>query len=242
MTRAFSGTPSTPRHRSSAGRGVRALRRGIPLLLVAALLTACGIPTNGDPSTVPTGDVPYGLLDGTTPNPTPSTTPGVPLATSTIYLADTNQKLVAVPVQVTEGSISPLLQTLLNRLALGPGDRERQRGLVTDLSPGSVIILHSVASGRATIEVQSTSQDPVPAKQPVAIGQIVLTATSIAGIKEVLFLKGGLVVSVPGPTGEPTSDPLTAADYASLQAPNQDPVTQTVPLDTPSTSTTTNSP
>ncbi|MEO8830576.1 GerMN domain-containing protein [Lapillicoccus sp.] len=222
-------------------------RRGLGLvaglLAGAALLTACGIPTDGQPSTVPTGDVPYGLLDGTpTSSPTPSTTPGVPVATSTIYLVDSQQLLVAVPVQQTQSSLNPLLQTLLNRLALGPGDRERSRKLATDLSPGSAIVLRSMSSGTATIEIQSTSQDPSAAKLPIAIGQVVLTATSVVGVDRVLFVQNGAPARVPGPTGPQTSDALAASDYTSLLAPGQAPVDRTVPLYTASPATTTQLP
>ncbi len=38
----------------------------------------------------------------------------------TIYLADAQQKLVPVGVQVPAASAAPLLQGLLNRLAVGP--------------------------------------------------------------------------------------------------------------------------
>ncbi len=219
-------------------------RRGVNLvtglLAGVAFLTACGIPTDGQPSTVPTGDVPYGLLDGTqTSSPTPSTTPGVPVATSTIYLVDSQQRLVAVPVQQTQSSLDPLLQTLLNRLALGPGEQERSRLLATDLNPGSAIVLRSVSSGTATIEIKSTSQDPSPAKLPIAIGQVVLTATSVVGVDQVLFVQNGAPARVPGPTGPQTSDALTASDYTALLAPGQAPVDRTVPLYTSSPTSTT---
>ena len=136
----------------------------------------------------------------------PDGDPGVLLAAGTIYLADAQQQLVAVPVQVPDGQAAPMLQTLLNRLAVGPSDQERARGLVTDLGPGSTIVLRSISSGTANIELQSTGQDPSPSKLPVAVGQIVLTATSIVGIDRVVFARDGVAMAVPGerrPHGRP---------------------------------------
>ncbi len=209
------------------------------LVTSLALLGACGLPRSSSPVQVPSAEVPYGLLQATG-SPTPTTTPGVVLVPGTIYLADAQQKLVAVGVQVPNAQAFPMLQTLLNRLALGLSDRERNRGLVTDLSPGSTLVLRSITSGTATIELQPTQQDPSPNKLPVAVGQIVLTATSISGVDEVLFLRDGTPLPVPGPDGSTTATALGAADYAGLLAPGQPPVDRTVPLPgVPSTTTTT---
>jgi spore germination protein GerM len=163
----------------------------------------------------------------------------VPLAAGTIYLADPQQQLVAVPVQVPDAQAAPMLQSLLNRLAVGPSDRERARGLVTDLGPGSTIVLRSISAGTANIEL--TGQDPSPSKLPVAVGQIVLTATSIVGIERVVFARDGVAVAVPGPSGGGlTADPLVRSDYDGLLAPGQPPVDRAVPLPgTPAPTTTT---
>jgi len=202
------------------------------LLAALALLGACGLPQSSSPVQVPPAEVPYGLLDATaTASATPTATPGVLLTAGTIYLADAQQQLVAVPVQVPDGQAAPMLQTLLNRLAVGPSDRERARGLVTDLGPGSTIVLSSISSGTANIELESTSQDPSASKLPVAIGQIVLTATSIVGVDRVVFARDGVAVAVPGPSGGGlTAVPLVASDYDGLLAPGQPPVDRTVPV------------
>lgn len=220
-------------------------RRGLQLgiaVLVAALagLGACGLPRSSSPTQVNSADVPYGLLETATGSPTPTATPGVLLVPGTIYLADPQQKLVAVGVQVPDAQAVPMLQTLLTRLALGPSDRERDRGLATDLSPGSSLVLRSITSGTATIELQPTEQDPSPNKLPIAVGQIVLTATSIVGVDRVAFLRSGTPLPVPGPDGSTTSAPLMAADYDGLLAPGQPPASRTTPLPgVPSPSTTT---
>ena len=211
------------------------------LLAALALLGACGLPRSSSPVQVPPAEVPYGLLDATaTASATPTATPGVLLASGTIYLADPQQQLVAVPVQIPDAQALPMLQTLLNRLADGPSDRERARGLVTDLAPGATIVLRSISDGTANIELQSAGQDPSPSKLPIAVGQIVLTATSIVGIDRVVFARDGAAVAVPGPSGGGlTADPLVASDYETLLAPGQPPVVRTIPLPGSPASTTT---
>lgn len=203
------------------------------MVAVVALAGACGLPSSSTPVTVPKAEVPYGLLDGPTPSPTPTTTPGVPLATATIYLADTQQtqqQLVAVPVEIPMSSLAPMVQTLLDRLAVGLSDRERSRGLVTDLGPGSTLVLRDVTDETATIEWKPTSPDPSPSKLPAAVGQIVLTASSVVGVDRVVFVRDGSPLTVPGPTGESTSDPLQAVDYRLLLAPGQPTLVRTMPV------------
>lgn len=200
------------------------------LVSALAVLGACGLPRSSSPVQVPAAEVPYGLLEPATASPTPTATPGVLLVPGTIYLADPQQKLVSVGVQVPSGPAAPMLQSLLNRLAVGPTDRERAQGLVTDLGPGSTIVLRTISAGTANIELQSTGQDPSPSKLPVAVGQIVLTATSIVGVDRVVLVRDGTVLPVPGPDGSTTTVPLVASDYDGLLAPRQSPVERTVPL------------
>lgn len=205
------------------------------------MLGACGLPRSSTPVEVPAAEVPYGLLDPATANPAPTATPGVVLVPGTIYLADAQQKLVAVGVQVPAAPAAPMLQTLLNRLAVGPSDRERERSLVTDLGPGSTIVLRALSAGTANIEVVPTGQDPSPSKLPAAVGQIVLTATSVVGVDRVVFVRDGTVLPVPGPDGSTTQTPLDASDYDGMLAAGQPPVDRTVPLPgtaVPSTTTT----
>jgi hypothetical protein len=215
-------------------------RAGLVTLLLGALalLGACGLPRSSTPVQVPPAEVPYGLLQPATASSTPTATPGVLLVAGTIYLADGQQKLDSVGVQVPSDTAAPMLQSLLTRLAVGPTDRERARGLVTDLGPGSTIFLRALSAGTATIELVSTGQDPTANKLPIAIGQIVLTATSVVGVDRVVFVRDGTVLLVPGPDGSSTAAPLVAADYDILLASGQPPVERTVPLPGSSVSTT----
>jgi spore germination protein GerM len=48
------------------------------------------------------------------------------------------------------------------------------------------------------------------------VGQIVLTATSLPGVRGVRLTLDGEPLEAPLPSGELTSAPLTAEDYAAL--------------------------
>ena len=227
--------------------GRRRWRRGAVLAAAVMVLAAgCGMPDGGPVQRVPDQDVPYGLLV----SPTTTSTPGAATvpetsgtsgttgatsatsATSAIYLVDSGQHLVALPVQLGRATLVPLVQSLLNRLALGPSERERARGLLTDLGPGASFSLRAVRNGTAVIQLRTASQDPSPVKLPVAIGQVVMTATSVEGVDQVLFvLDDGSPVSVPSPpAGDLSSAPLVRQDYQLLLAPGQTPAGKTQPV------------
>lgn len=198
------------------------------------LLGACGLPSGGQAQRVAPADVPYGLLE-TSPSVTAATAPNSSPGSSspgTVYLVDDAQLLVPLTVQVDDATLLPLVQSLLNRLAVGPTDRERARGLLTDLGPGASLTVRSIRDGTAYIEVQAAVQAPSPGRLPIAIGQVVLTATSVVGVDRVSFvLSDGTTASVPAPpAGDSTATPLTAPDYASLLAPGQPPPAGTEPL------------
>ncbi len=201
------------------------------------LLGACGLPADGQAQRVAPEDVPYGLLD-----PSPSVTAtAVPYASTgstipaTVYLVNDAQLLVPLTVQVGDATLQPLVQSLLNRLAVGPTDRERARGLLTDLGPGATLTVRSIRDGTAYIEVRAAVQNPSPGRLPIAIGQVVLTATSVVGVDQVSFVQGdGTTATVPAPpAGDSTTTPLTAPDYTSLLAPGQRAPAGTEPLPAP---------
>jgi hypothetical protein len=192
---------------------------------VLALSAACGLPEGGPAGRVPDREVPYSLLatSTTAPSPSPAATSGVSTATGTIYLVDSQQHLVGVPVDVRRQPLQPLVQSLLDRLAVGPSEPERARGLLTDLGPGASLTLQAVKDGTAIIELRTPTQDPSPVQLPVAVGQVVLTATSVEGVDQVLFVLGnGSPMSVPAPPeGDLSSQPLRREDYQLLLAPGQ---------------------
>ena len=191
------------------------------LLASAAVLLpcACGLPRDGAATPVPPTAVPYNLLspapsDASAPAPTERTT------APHLYLVNVDEELVPVRTPVEARGLDPVEARLLEQLTAGPTERQRRLGLASALTPGTRIRLVGTHGGTATIEVQRGPQEPSADRLPLAVGQVVLTATSVQGITAVQLTREGRPMEVPLPGGALTSEPLTAADYAALVVPS----------------------
>jgi hypothetical protein len=202
-------------------RRVRAVAVGLACL---GLLVGCGLPADDAVHTVKAQDVPYGLLE---PPPTP--TPAASSATAKresqpeLYLLGADQLLVGVPAGL-EADVRPLptsqrLVALLGLLETGPTDQQRAQGLGTALTPGVTIRLVSLSDGMAEVQVVASLKDPSADRLPLAVGQLVLTATSLPGVDAVRLLRDGVAAEVPLPGGALTAEPLRRSDYTELVAP-----------------------
>ncbi|GAA1888619.1 GerMN domain-containing protein [Lapillicoccus jejuensis] len=214
---------------SGAGpRTGRAAAGAAVVLTVALLAGGCGLPGDGRGQRVPPEQVPSGLLG---PTSTSTTTPTFSTARASVYLVDDQQQLVPVAIGLDNAPVRPLLQDLLTRLAVGPSERDRARGLLTDLSPGTVLSLRSLEGGTATVQIIS-QQDPAPGRLPVAVAQVVLTATSVEGVERVQFVQAdGQPQGVPvAQTGDLSTQPVTASEVAALVAPDSPPRVSVTPL------------
>ena len=183
--------------------------------LTAALVTACGVPTGGTPTTIAASDVPYGLAaPSPTPRAAPSSDPEV--EPSRIFLVDDDDALVARPRDTNASSRRERLEFLLTTLAEGPTGTERNEQLSTALPPEARLTLAELSDGAATIDIDGPAEAPSGWASRRAVAQIVLTATSVPGVDAVRLTLSGEPVEAPLPSGELTSEPLTAADYAAL--------------------------
>ncbi|GAA4351510.1 GerMN domain-containing protein [Angustibacter luteus] len=196
-------------------------RRIAAAALCLVALGGCGLPADGDPRAIRSGDVPYGLLS---PSPNGSATASPDLrvreAEPRTYLLDADQQLVAVPTPVDTSSLEPReqLAVQLKMLSAGPTDRQRAAGLSTALTPGVDLALVDLVDGLATLEVQAAAKDPSADRLPLAVGQIVLTATTVPGVRSVQIVRDGKPVEVPLPGGALTAEPLLRSDYRELIA------------------------
>ena len=73
-----------------------------------------------------------------------------------------------------------------------------------------------MSGATVTIDIGGPVDAPSGAESRRAVGQIVLTATSVPGVRAVLLTATGNRVDAPLPDGQLTSAPLTAADYEIL--------------------------
>ncbi|MGY1780635.1 GerMN domain-containing protein [Geodermatophilus sp. SYSU D01036] len=196
-------------------------RAAAPPVLAALLVVAgCGVPTGQAPATIAPSDVPYGLASPSTPSPpAPTTTPRTDQPR--ILLVGPGDVLVPRGREVT-GSVPDQLAALLAQLADGPTAEERRQGLSTALPPGVTLSAaevedeDEVEDGTVTVDLGGTAEAPSGRESRTAVAQIVLTATSVPGIAAVRLTSDGVPVEAPLPSGELTSTPLTAADYAGF--------------------------
>ncbi|WP_432525042.1 GerMN domain-containing protein [Kineococcus sp. SYSU DK006] len=210
--------------------------RAVRVLAAAALAAgalsaagACGTPTDGQPRTITSGEVPHGLLD---PKQPPTADGGAAASTGSgpqAYFLTTEQLLVPLPVLVPEpvpadpGAVgsgeAAVLSALLQRLSAGPDEGERARGLASALGPGVALGVDGLHEGVAHITVGGLGDNLAADRLPLAIAQVVLTATSTPGVQAVQLVRDGQVLEVPLPGGQRTAEPLRADDYGSLRDP-----------------------
>ena len=193
------------------------MRRRWPLLVLAALatLTACGVPTGGEPGTIPASEVPYGLAAPRSSTP-PATSSPAREDRPRIYLVNPDGVLVASGRSVSGDGPQDRLRDLLRQLATGPTTGERDDQLTTSLPPEARLSVTALEGGTATVDLAGTDQSPSGRQSRRAVGQIVLTATSLPGVDAVLLTHDGQPLEAPLPSGELTSAPLTADDYSAL--------------------------
>ncbi len=195
---------------------MRGSRRGRATPLLGLLLaSACGIPTAGPPETIAPSDVPYGL---TSPTPSSPAAPSPPPRSDEprVYLVTTDDLLVPRGRAVTGTTLGERLTHLLADLEEGPSGDELDDQLTTALPPEVGLTLTAIEGNTATIDISTGEASPSERESRRAVGQIVLTATSLPGIRGVLLTRDGEPLEAPLPSGELTSAPLAAEDYAAL--------------------------
>jgi hypothetical protein len=196
-----------------------AVRRAATVVALLLTLVACGVPADGTVRTVDPDAVPYGLLR-TAPVESPAPTVAGPAVTvPQVYFLDDEDQLVPEPQPVPAAGLEPVLDALLSRLAQGPSEQQLDQGLGSALGPDTGLELVSVVDRVAHVQVTPSSQSPAADRIPLAIGQVVLTATSVDGVDRVAFVRDGVPLEVPLPGGARTSQPVSASDYASLLGP-----------------------
>lgn len=195
--------------------------RRAALVALALLLAGCGVPTGGQPSTIPPSDVPYGLAEPSPPSTT-SAPPEVLPQTSRVFLLGPGDVLVPRGRDLEGVGRRARLTELLEELAKGPTAAEQDEQLSTALPPEVQLTVSSMEDGTAVIDMSAAPPSGAAGRRAVA--QIVLTATSVPGVDEVLLELAGEPIEAPLPGGELTDDPLTAEDFAGYELPTASPV------------------
>ncbi len=196
-------------------RAERVLRAVTTLLVGVAVVAGCGAPTSSPATTV--GPLPYDLAE---PSPSASSTVATtPTRGPQVYFVR-DGVLVAASAAPGGSSTRDAVERTLARLALGPSEPERAQRLSTALGPDVSLELVDLRDGLATVAVGSGPQPPGAGQLPLAVGQLVLTLTSLPDVDEVLLSADGRAIAAPLPDGALTDRPLTARDYRGLTTPS----------------------
>ena len=194
---------------------MRRRSRDLPGLAVLVLLAGCGVTTGGSPEEIAPSDVPYGLLSATPTTATPSSV--APVGDQPrVYLVSSDDVLVASGREVANGTVEDRLEELLGELTSGPTTDELEDELTTALPPGTEFSVNAVDGGTVTIDLTGPGEAPSGLQSRLAVAQIVLTATSLPDVRAVLLSSEGDPLEAPLPSGELTTAPLEAGDFASL--------------------------
>jgi spore germination protein GerM len=187
--------------------------------ILVCLLTSCGLPGEQRSEVLTTDNVPYDLLQAP-PTDAGSATPQrpVPENGTRLYWVTSDDVLVPAPAQAPSGtSPDETAQALLAELAAGPPEVQRARGRGTNLVPGARLQLSALdESGTAVVALGLEGTVTEADRLPAAIGQIVLTLTSVDGLTWVRFTDGDGPLEVPLPGGALTEAPVSRDDYRSL--------------------------
>jgi hypothetical protein len=196
------------------------------VLALALALGACGVPNDGEPRGVASGDVPGGLLvpsttqalvpDDTGPALFPTTVINAPPID--VFLVDSAQdRVVRVdrnnPAPKAGASLLESAQAAADVLLQPPLSLERQVGYTTTLTSTAIRAVRIDDEGTLEIEVDEFPRDP--AEQPLAMAQIIWTLTSVDGVRRVRVFRDGQPQRVPlwaGGEAEP-GRALDRSDY-----------------------------
>ncbi|GAA2737654.1 hypothetical protein GCM10009867_25670 [Pedococcus aerophilus] len=179
-------------------------------MVLVLVSSGCGAPDQSSPEVVT--QVPYELSRPSTASTDPTREAD---ATLEVWLVR-DSALVAVPVPARASTAESAAAQVMRRLASGPSDDERARGFSTALSPGVRLSVTSLRDGHAVLDIRQGGQAPGAGELPLAVGQVVLTLTSIPGVDDVSLTADGERIPAPLPGGVLTERPLDARDYTYL--------------------------
>jgi spore germination protein GerM len=170
-------------------------------------LTGCGVSAESSPRHIDDAQLPAALQV----EHASTTTVGTALVPLQVWFVRDN-RLVPATHQVE----APLTAAkAVADLVLGPTDSE-SASLRSAIPDPQVIVEATVLDGTATVVLAEAFNQIPTADQVLAIGQLVLTLTSLSGIDQVQFRLGQTDVAVPLPDGTTSVFPVGADDFTDL--------------------------
>jgi spore germination protein GerM len=191
--------------------------RRVALVAVAAVaLTACGVPNDSSPRSLPADAVPFELLAPDSTGVTTTTLVAVS-AEVPIYLVGADRLVAARRLVESPVELINVLQALL----AGATADEGAAGLRSAIIGSTQLISVRSQSGVATIDLTGDFATIGGQDQILAVAQLVFTVTALPGIVGIKLSLDGRAVEVPRGDGTLTQDPLKPADFAVF-APTSD--------------------
>jgi germination protein M len=170
--------------------------------VTAVLVAGCGgVSTQGTPRAIQPSDVPFGLLQTNRPTPAPT----LPGATEdlVVYFAGPN----GLSSVVREQRGAATATDAVDGLTAGPTDEEARAGLHSALVRRTVDGVR-VASGVATVDLDSEFLQLGRSEQAFAIAQLVFTLTELDNVERVRLRVGGESLPVATVSGRATTAPI----------------------------------
>ena len=185
------------------------------VLTFPLFIGSCGVPGETSPEAITA--VPYELSEPSSATKQAQERP----STSRIRVWMVRDEQL-VPIIVAQGEVDSLdtARSAIARLEQGPTDEERAQGLSSALGPDVQLSVREIRGEEAVVDIRSDGQAPSAGELPLAVGQVVLTLTSIPGVERVTLTAGGAPIEAPLPGGVLTERPLDARDYTYLVAPS----------------------
>jgi len=186
---------------------VTRLRAVCAVAMAALVLSGCAIPTQRNPSAIPSSHVPPALLNHQLP--TTTTTQPKPAVPVKIYLLNANHRLVAVTRVV---QIPAPLKSVLIQLLGGPS-RSDETSRITTAIPSNVKVL-SVTETKSppviTVNFNQAFGQITGSFTELAVAQVVVTLVTQTGLNNfgVAFEIDGQTISVPVASGAQVAGPV----------------------------------
>lgn len=181
-----------------------------------SLVTTAGCTQTNKVRAIPDESVPHGLLTSTQPGSGGDTaSPTFNRQDPKVYFVKPSGNLGPVSSSVQTEDRNEAIKNVLTLLMGGPDEVTTDENLRTTIPTGTQLVLERVDGG--TAELSYTSPTPVgPKELPFFFGQIVLSVTSIEGVKSCVFSSNGERITASLPGGETSDQPLTNGDYIEL--------------------------
>lgn len=178
--------------------------------LLAALASGCGLPDQTSPSIVSGAH----LAPQQRASAPATTVPLLPsrLPTTLYFISADSSHLVAAKQFDAHTGLAAAIGSLL----AGPTSSESAAGLSTAIPDKTKLDSSSLHGPLAYLDFSKSLASVSGQEQLLAFAQIVVTATSVPGVQEVLIAVGKQVVSAPLSDGTLAQGPVGRASYASL--------------------------